>query len=170
MIEHIEQACTSTPHVLIAYAFVLYMALFNGGRWIRAELLKAQWGGGLDFWYFPGPDNGEGVKNEFKARLIDVQGLLTVEQRRDIVREAQDIFRNLLVLVEELDGLVAERVTEGVSVTEHYGLTDSVVKHLLPLGMVELLGALVSWIGRSRWFTWLFFWIRHETEIKDKTT
>ncbi|KAH9904793.1 hypothetical protein F4778DRAFT_46060 [Xylariomycetidae sp. FL2044] len=35
---HINDAVTARPHVLLAYAWVLYMALFSGGRFIRASL------------------------------------------------------------------------------------------------------------------------------------
>ncbi|KAI2623150.1 heme oxygenase-like protein [Hypoxylon sp. NC1633] len=43
------------PHTLVAYAFVLYMALFAGGRFIRASLERVDLGSG--FW---GPVFGEG--------------------------------------------------------------------------------------------------------------
>ncbi|KAI9793886.1 MAG: heme oxygenase [Peltula sp. TS41687] len=45
-LSHMEASVTHKPHVLIAYAWVLYMALFSGGRWIRAQML----GAGADFW------------------------------------------------------------------------------------------------------------------------
>lgn len=34
------------PHLLITYAWVMYMAIFSGGRWIRQQLAQA----GGDFW------------------------------------------------------------------------------------------------------------------------
>ncbi|KAI0157884.1 heme oxygenase-like protein [Hypoxylon sp. FL1284] len=37
-VKHIRQAAAERPHVLLAYAWVLYMALFSGGRFIRATL------------------------------------------------------------------------------------------------------------------------------------
>ncbi|KAI1772935.1 hypothetical protein F4818DRAFT_453303 [Hypoxylon cercidicola] len=37
-IQHIKEAVAERPHVLLAYAWVLYMALFSGGRFIRASL------------------------------------------------------------------------------------------------------------------------------------
>ena len=45
-ISHIERSVTTNSHVLIAYAWVLYMALFSGGRFIRASLESL----GDDFW------------------------------------------------------------------------------------------------------------------------
>ena len=48
-IEYTTNSVETKPHVLAAYAWVLYMALFSGGRYIRASLQHA---GGLasDFW------------------------------------------------------------------------------------------------------------------------
>lgn len=48
-IAHTKQSVEKTPHVLVAYAWVLYMALFSGGRYLRASL-KAAGGLGKDFW------------------------------------------------------------------------------------------------------------------------
>jgi hypothetical protein len=45
-IEHTTEAVTANPHILLAYAWVLYMALFSGGRYLRASLQKA----GPEFW------------------------------------------------------------------------------------------------------------------------
>ncbi|KAK5017842.1 hypothetical protein LTR60_001760, partial [Cryomyces antarcticus] len=38
---HIEDAVSTRNYVLVAYAWVMYMAIFSGGRWIRAQLLSA---------------------------------------------------------------------------------------------------------------------------------
>jgi heme oxygenase len=48
-IAHTKQSVENNPHVLVAYAWVLYMALFSGGRYLRAAL-KAAGGLGKDFW------------------------------------------------------------------------------------------------------------------------
>lgn len=45
-IAHIKRSVGKNPHVLLAYAWVLYMALFSGGRYIRATLEAA----GHEFW------------------------------------------------------------------------------------------------------------------------
>jgi heme oxygenase len=45
-IAHIKRSVERRPHVLLAYAWVLYMALFSGGRFIRASLEAA----GEGFW------------------------------------------------------------------------------------------------------------------------
>ncbi|PQE14675.1 hem oxygenase-like multi-helical protein [Rutstroemia sp. NJR-2017a BVV2] len=47
-IAHTKQSVEKNPHVLLAYAWVLYMALFSGGRYLRASLKTA--GGFEDFW------------------------------------------------------------------------------------------------------------------------
>jgi len=48
-IAHTKQSVEKNPHVLVAYAWVLYMALFSGGRYLRAAL-KAAGGLGQGFW------------------------------------------------------------------------------------------------------------------------
>ncbi|KAK0615979.1 hypothetical protein B0T17DRAFT_619558 [Bombardia bombarda] len=45
-VAHIKRSVNRHPHVLLAYAWVLYMALFSGGRLIRAALETA----GHEFW------------------------------------------------------------------------------------------------------------------------
>ena len=46
LIQHIRSATQAKPHLLLAYMWVLYMALFSGGRYIRARLR----GAGIRFW------------------------------------------------------------------------------------------------------------------------
>lgn len=45
-VKHIRRSIDLRPHVLMAYTYILYMALFAGGRFIR-DTLKA---GGEEFW------------------------------------------------------------------------------------------------------------------------
>ncbi|KAJ9157068.1 Heme oxygenase-like protein [Coniochaeta hoffmannii] len=120
VVSHIRRSAVKRPHVLLAYAWVLYMALFSGGRFIRATLECAGradgfWTDGqrraeavpvhgpLDFFHFPTPQDGEDLKHEFKQRLADVGGLLTEDEREDIVREAVCIFENLILVINQLD-------------------------------------------------------------------
>ncbi|KAF7550051.1 hypothetical protein G7Z17_g5965 [Cylindrodendrum hubeiense] len=44
--QHIKRAIENRPHVLLAYSYILFMALFAGGRFIRASLESA----GEEFW------------------------------------------------------------------------------------------------------------------------
>lgn len=46
--KHIREAVQARPHVLVAYAWVMYMALFAGGRFIRASLERVDQSTG--FW------------------------------------------------------------------------------------------------------------------------
>jgi heme oxygenase len=48
-IEHMEESIGNKPHVILAYAWVLYMALFSGGRILRG-ILQAASGIGRIFW------------------------------------------------------------------------------------------------------------------------
>ncbi|MCJ1404281.1 heme oxygenase [Xylographa trunciseda] len=184
-LQHFEQTCAAKPHVLIAYAWVMYMALFNGGRWIRAQLLAAKessWrlssfdstaesgevdpGVGLAFWHFPGEEDGEDLKNEFKARLNDVEGLLDAEQRQDIVDEALSIFKYLALLVEELDDIVAAKPLPVPSTHPSTLWSRLLMKHFLPLGMVELVYAFLHWISTRHWYGSIMA-IRRQSESAD---
>ena len=107
----------------------MYMALFNGGRWIRRQLR----GGGADFWLvdahpptssedkgskaeadidcltfweFDTETDGEKYKEDFKRRIDEVATRLTEEERREIVDEAVEIFRLCGELVDKLDKAV----------------------------------------------------------------
>ena len=51
-VKHIQRSITAKPHVLLAYSHILYMALFSGGRFIRASLEAV----GEHFWeHVPSP-------------------------------------------------------------------------------------------------------------------
>jgi hypothetical protein len=122
---HIRRRVGNKPHVLVAYAWCYYMAVFSGGRYLRAELLKAGsdfWIAGtegdasradkasvrleeqgLSFWSFPGQHDGLDIKEAFKARLQAAETLLTPDERVDVIEEAKTIFKLSATLVEELD-------------------------------------------------------------------
>jgi heme oxygenase len=116
--EHIRDAVRAKPHVLVAYAWCFYMAVFSGGRWIRAQLVEAGdefWTAGksdadvplsdrgLSFWNFEGTEDGEDIKAEFRARLAEGEVLFSKEQREDVVQEAKEIFGLCESVVVELD-------------------------------------------------------------------
>ncbi|KAL8684440.1 MAG: hypothetical protein Q9224_006350, partial [Gallowayella concinna] len=100
--QHIRISLAHKPHLLIAYTWIFYMALFSGGRYIRSKLRTAfaspsistipqrqlDEQAGLSFWNFPGDSNGEDLKADFKARLIALSDLLTEEERDDILAES----------------------------------------------------------------------------------
>lgn len=122
---HIRLLLQQKPHVLLAYGWVMYMAIFSGGRWIRQQLVGAGpefWIGqageqsdhkhdtkspGLSFLSFDGEQDGEDVKAIFKARLVEADALLTAEQRQDVIDAAQQLFGRCIDIIGQLDGLVA---------------------------------------------------------------
>jgi hypothetical protein len=118
---HIRKTVNEKPWTLVAYAWCFYMAVFSGGRWIRAGLHRAGedfWPArsvddhqgledrGLSFWHFPGPHDGEDIKAEFKLRLEAAETLFTPDERVDVIEEAKNIFTLCATLVDELDDLV----------------------------------------------------------------
>lgn len=125
---HIRKVVRHKPHVLVAYAWCFYMAVFSGGRWIRSQLTTAGedfWRSatsddkntesekeeeqvsleekGLSFWNFDGEHDGEDIKAEFKRRLAAAEQLFTPDERIDVIEEAKEIFRLSATLVDELD-------------------------------------------------------------------
>ncbi|KAI9801559.1 MAG: hypothetical protein M1825_003238 [Sarcosagium campestre] len=131
---HIERALAASPSLMLAYTWVFYMALFSGGRWIRAQLSEAGpafWGSllvdyddeiatetgssaaGLEnepplrIFNFPGDEDGEDIKREFKARFADVEQLITPAERTAIVEEAGKIFELLIALIGDIDANVS---------------------------------------------------------------
>lgn len=121
---HIRKAVHEKPWTLVSYAWCFYMAVFSGGRWIRAGLLQAGpafWQidsedekvdtlplaeRGLSFWHFQGKFDGEDIKVEFKTRLAAAETLFTPDQRVDIIEEAKAIFTLCASLVQELDDMI----------------------------------------------------------------
>ena len=91
------------------------MALFSGGRYIRAKLRQAVpefWPGleaqestvdeYLAFWTFEGNEDGKPIKAEFKRRFAEVEGVLTGGEKDDIVHEAVCIMQFMVGVVEEI--------------------------------------------------------------------
>lgn len=123
-ISHIEQVVGAKPHVQIAYTWVFYMALFSGGRYIRAKLRSAGedfWASagltksdgedveepergtiGLSFWEFSGTSDGKDLKAEYQSRIHDIEASLTLEERQEIVNEAMDIMVKLIDIAKEI--------------------------------------------------------------------
>ncbi|KAK2771210.1 heme oxygenase [Emmonsiellopsis sp. PD_33] len=134
---YIKAATDDHPHLIMVYAWIMYLALLNGGRRIRTKLAAAGhdfWNSGpttptpastardesakttgipngLSFWFFHRDDNDlyddEGIKQEFKQRLHSASNLLTVTERAQIIAEAVNIFRQCSRIVAEIDVEVA---------------------------------------------------------------
>lgn len=159
-IQHIQSSVARRPHVLVAYSWVMWMALFSGGRIIRATLYNV----GPGFWcpspgsspsaeeqdaqpedvtkpildeknnpsskwrlpiadgvattpaevpiqsfhrffYFPGYEDGEDLKREFKRRFSGLETRLTHAEKMEIVAAAQQIFHFMIEIVGELDAM-----------------------------------------------------------------
>lgn len=124
---HIRKSVNEKPWTLVAYAWCFYMAVFSGGRWIRAGLLRVGddfWPAqtpedgislkerGLSFWHFPGVHDGEDIKAEFKLRLEEAEHLFTDGQRVDVIEEAKSIFQLCAEVVYELDDIVGSAHVE----------------------------------------------------------
>ncbi|OKL58195.1 hypothetical protein UA08_06653 [Talaromyces atroroseus] len=127
-ITHVLETIRAKPHTLLAYSWVMYLALFNGGRWIRQQLLDAgaqfwykdlsevekQESAGaslaqsfLSFWHFDGDQDGEDFKLAYRAGYIEASKRLTKEECEDVICEAKTLFQHCLDMVSEIDVVVA---------------------------------------------------------------
>ncbi|CAH0005284.1 unnamed protein product [Clonostachys byssicola] len=85
-LDHMRRSINSRPHVLIAYAYIFFMALFAGGRFIRASLESV----GHAFWdQCPSPIRPNMMACE-KDRRDSAESLDALETSRD------ERFRGLL--------------------------------------------------------------------------
>ncbi|OJD27069.1 hypothetical protein ACJ73_01530 [Blastomyces percursus] len=138
---HIKSATAEHPHLIMVYAWIMYLILLNGGRRIRTKLAA---GGhdfwktgpeatehgdsgsgipnGLTFWFFHRDDkdlyDDEGIKQEFKARLHSASNLLSISERAQIIVEAVNIFRHCSRIIAEID-VEVERTGIGKTVSDH---------------------------------------------------
>lgn len=138
------------PHLLLAYAWTLYLAIFNGGRYIRAELERAGpafWGGSenkeewpLEFWNFAGEVDGVDIEAEFKERFDRVAECLTRKEKDEVVEEAKRIFGRVEELVAELDRRV---------VVDEKSVAVGVLTQRFP--PLALLGGLFGWVSEGWW-------------------
>ena len=166
MTRRISDATERKPHLLMAYTWLLYMALFSGGRYIRARLRDAGtefWTGGesekggsidevLSFWTFEGGEDGEDVKADFKQKFAEMENCLTGQEMEEVVQEATYIMDAMMGTVEEISKIVERRnscpKTAGRSLERHDGPQRDEpsfrwlgLKHILPMGMFELITA-----------------------------
>lgn len=86
---HVQSAIEQNPHVLVAYAWVFYMAIFSGGRFLRAELSTA----GPDFWAGIPIDNSASVSQPShlpsnSAQVRSANRSDSLEPRRHTIRSS----------------------------------------------------------------------------------
>lgn len=122
----IHARAAAKPHILVAYTWVMYMAIFSGGRWIRSQLASAEpefWTShtnagpalaektplgmpGFSFLSFDGDEDGEDIKVEYKKRLKEGETLLSLQERDDILQASQELFERCIAIVKKLDSEV----------------------------------------------------------------
>jgi heme oxygenase len=119
----IKTSIHAKQHTVLAHTWVMYTALFNGGRMIRNELLAASsafWqclntpsnfeqrahlilSKRLRFWDFGNGKDGDDVKEDFKKRFEIAASWLTASERVGIVDEAVRTFGMLHEMVDWLE-------------------------------------------------------------------
>ncbi|KAF1815659.1 heme oxygenase-like protein [Eremomyces bilateralis CBS 781.70] len=124
--QRIRRVANEKPHVLLAYAWTFYLAIFSGGRWIRSQLVASGpgfWGAdfdgeshpetdekpcaqetkGLGLWCFEGGQDGEDIRAGFKSQFECIGNMLSEEQRVEVLEEAEVVFKACEDIVTELD-------------------------------------------------------------------
>ncbi|KAI5840234.1 hypothetical protein DFP73DRAFT_559272 [Morchella snyderi] len=124
-VNHIRNVIAEKPHVLIAYAYNYYMALFAGGKILGYQMSKAKGffperygmtrqeriGAGMNIFNFEIEKGMEvGLRDSFKGALLDLENTLTVEEKNDIIKESKAIYSNNVLIIKELDRLCAHIV------------------------------------------------------------
>ncbi|PGH04409.1 hypothetical protein AJ80_08520 [Polytolypa hystricis UAMH7299] len=129
---HIRDSTEHRPHLILVYAWIMYMALLNGGRRIRTKLVSAGpyfWEpknhdgtlqtppatsdgrppppNGLSFWFFDYDSNDQGIKYAFRERILSASSLLTSTERTEVIAEAVEIFHQCNLIVAEIDVEIA---------------------------------------------------------------
>ena len=148
------------PHLIYAYTWAMYLAMFNGGRWIRGQLRDAGevfWMGPppLSFWEFEDGHDGTEIHLQFKDNFEIAARQLTDDQWAEVVQEAPEVFALCLGLVGALEGVSQEEAnhkppSKGDSLLN---LTSTLwtafgyigVLFLLRLAWPRLLDAYTSW-------------------------
>lgn len=149
-LSQIEVSTSAKPHLLIAYTWLLYLAVFSGGRYLRAQLRVANtksWRIGaspdddpdepLQFWCFEGDLDGEDLKAEFKAQIQEVEKELSPGERKDIVDEAKEIMKRLIAIIEE----IAAEVDSSRGCLEKSSTQLLAMRPYLPYNMLKVLGS-----------------------------
>jgi heme oxygenase len=116
----IFRLCQDNPHLILAWAWTMYLAIFNGGRYIRAGLEDAGddfWGTKtypLEFWNFEGKDDGEKIHNAFKENFDEAAKHLTRKQKDEVIAEAKRVFHVVEDVVHVLDQKVGQDEALGI--------------------------------------------------------
>lgn len=162
---HIASSVLKKPHLLLAYTWLFYMALFSGGRHIRFALRNAGvhfWNSlsneerkvdeYLAFWTFDGPSDGVYLKGNFKRRFTEAEAVLTEAEKEEVVAESVYIMQTLIVVVQEIaavvggsSALLAEEERRADEASQDIPVSQLLLKHILPMGMVELI--IGAWRG-----------------------
>lgn len=125
----IATTITAKPHLALAYAWTMYLALFNGGRYIQRALLSHSttnacfWTGDnrdgthdmssdsdadsdyLTFWHFDSlvPD-AEDIKSAFKQQFDLASAVLTDDEQQEVADEGKRCFDLCAHMIAWLDG------------------------------------------------------------------
>ena len=111
-------------------------------------------GSGLDdylsFWTFDGTEDGEDIKMKFKQRFSGVDAILTEAEKDEVVAESSYIMHTMLGLVDEIARAVGDSKQNESLEMEDLSMIQLLLKHTLPMGLVELLSAATNALKASK--------------------
>ena len=139
----------------------------------------------LSFWTFDGEQDGEDIKAEFKRRFAEIEAWLSEKQKEEVVREGVFIMESMCEVVQEIalvvggagvggDGgqVMGEKeerwrmqCEKSKQQEDETAMRWLLVKHVLPMGMVELITGAVGIVVRCL-VPWYRDIARAEAEVK----
>jgi hypothetical protein len=132
--EEIQCWIMERRHTLLAYVWVLYSALFNGGQFIRRQIIRA----GPKFWglttiddisSFPEPlsfwsvNDEPAFRDKFRSRVNEAGNLLTNKEKDDVIAESVWIILRCKEITEELDERTINWLASGPNVADGQSTT-----------------------------------------------
>ena len=118
----------------------------------------------MNYWTFDGDQDGEDIKADFKRRFADIAACLTEKEQEDVIQEAVFVMESMLEVVTEVADAVSMQRTAAIKspydssskATPAPQANDDdpsirvlLLKHILPMGMMELLSGAASAITRG---------------------
>ena len=167
--ERMERAMKSRPHVILAYAWILYLPLLNAG-WVRGQLMAARerrWRlnpyllpaerraeRGLEVWCFGRGE--EGMKEEFGRRLGALEVVLSEEQRKEVLEEARTLLGFCTRLAKEVEREVRRmNVRREGRVGAAVAGSIAMITHELPYWIWAVVMAVAGWVTQSKGYRFI---------------
>ncbi|MCJ1438072.1 heme oxygenase [Xylographa pallens] len=167
--ERMERAMKSRPHVILAYAWILYLPLLNAG-WVKGQLVAARerrWRlnpyllpaerreeRGLEVWCFE--RGAERMKEEFGRRLGALEGVISEQQRKEVLEEARALLGFCTRLANEVEREVRRmNFRKEGRVEAAVAGSVAIITHELPYWIWAVVMAVAGWVTQSKGYRFI---------------